>query len=199
MMRGRRGLAVVPLLLLLALSGLDACSGDDKPAAPKSDGLLRTQDLSNLDPSDTQEGKSEDSSRTWPCTGTEEDVLRKAGWMSKSRTYANAEEHWALGTTLWRNDAGDAGAAMDQLRNAVDLCRSQGENTRQTGAFDSGFYTYETFDKTGRLEGERGYTTAGKHLIAQVTLVGLDGQEPPRAFGDVLENSTRRAETVQKD
>lgn len=198
MMRGRRRLAAIALLLPFALS-LAGCGGDDPPTPPKSDGLLRSQDLSNLDPTDTQENHSEDSSRTWPCTGTEEDALRNAGWTSKSRSYSNAEEHWALSTTLWRNDAGNASQAMAALQAAVDLCRSKGENTRQTGSFNSDFYTYETFGKTGRLEGERGYTTAGDHLIAQVTLVGLDGQTPPRAFGDVLENSTRRAETVQKD
>jgi hypothetical protein len=194
---GRRRLAVLALLLPVGLP-LAACGGDE-PTPPKSDGLVRTQDLSTLRPSDTQKGKSEDVAPSWPCTGTEEDVLRTAGWTMKSRTYSNAEDHWALSTTLWRNDGGNASAAMTQLKTAVDACRSKGENTRQIGTFADNFYTYESYGKTGRLEGDRGYTTAGDHLITQVTLVGLDGHEPPPAFGDVLENSTRRAETVQQD
>ena len=193
----RLALAVVAAVLAgtIAVAGCD----NDKPAPPRSDGLLRTQDLSNLRPSDTQEGTLQDSAATWPCTGSEDDMLRKAGWTMRSRTYANAGEHWALSTTLWRKDAGGAAAAMSQLRAAVDICRSRGENTRQVGAFEDGFYTYESYGRTGRLEGERGYTTAGDHLITEITLVGLDGNEPPRAFGYVLENSTRRAETVQQD
>jgi hypothetical protein len=196
--QGHRRLAVLALLLPSALS-LAACGGDDEPTPPKSDGLVRAQDLSTLSPTDTQEGKSEDVAPSWPCTGTEEEVLRTAGWTMKSRTYSNAGAHWALSTTLWRNDGGNASAAMAQLKSAVDACRSKGENTRQIGIFEDDFYTYESYGKTGRLEGDRGYTRAGNHLITQVTLVGLDGNEPPPGFGDVLENSTRRAETVQQD
>jgi hypothetical protein len=199
---GRRPRAAVVAVLLLGLAGLAGlagCGGDDEPPAKKSDGLVRAQDLSTLRPSDTQAGKSEDSAPSWPCTGAEEEVLRTAGWTMTSRTYANAAEHWALSTTLWRDDGGDAAAALNQLRNAVDLCRSKGENTRQVGTPAQNFYTYQSFGRTGQLEGERGYTTAGSHLITQVTLVGLDGHQPPPGFGDVLENSTRRAETVQQD
>jgi hypothetical protein len=186
---------IAVLVVLLALGPcLAACGGDDKPAAPKSDGLVRAQDLSTLRPTDTQH-----SAPSWPCTGSEESLLRTAGWTMSARTYSNAEEHWALSTTLWRNDGGDASATMTQLKSAVDLCRGKGENTREIGAFDDRLYTYQSFGRTGQLEGERGYTRAGSHLITQVTLVGLDGQEPPGAFGDVLENSTRRAETVQQD
>ena len=193
-----RRVALLGVLLPLGLC-LTACGGDDKATASKSDGLVRTQDLSGLRPTDTQQGKSEDSAPSWPCTGAEEALLRTAGWKMSVRTYSNAGDHWALSTTLWRNDGGDAAAAMAQLKSAVDLCRGKGDNTREVGAFDDNLYTYQSYSKTGRLEGDRGYTRAGNHLITQVTLVGLDNHQPPGVFGDVLENSTRRAETVQQD
>lgn len=82
----RLRLLAIPALLLVSVA-LGGCD-DDQPAPPKSDGLLRAQDLSNLSPSDTQEGKIEDSAPSWRCTGGEDEVLRKAGWTMKSRSYA---------------------------------------------------------------------------------------------------------------
>jgi hypothetical protein len=200
-MRGSRRIAAIPLLVttlvLLSACG-DAGGTANPPAEQKSDGLLRTQDLSNLDPSSTEEDKVIDATPSWPCSGLEEDLLRDAGWTVKSRTYSNADEDWALSTALWSNDGAAAAPEMTKLKAAVDACRTKGEDVQEQG-FEDDWYMYQSFGKTKQLEGERGYTTAGDHLIAQVTLVGLDGHEPPRSFGDVMENSTRRAETVQQD
>ena len=63
-----RRVALLGVLLPLGLA-LTACGGDDKATTSKSDGLVRTQDLSGLRPTDTQQGKSEDSAPSWPCTG----------------------------------------------------------------------------------------------------------------------------------
>ena len=199
-MRGTRRMAAIPLLIL-SLTLLSGCGSDDEdspPAQQRSDGLLRAQDLSNLDPTDTEEDKVIDSTPSWPCSGLEENVLRDAGWEVKSRTYSNADENWALSTALWSNDDAQAAPEMARLKAAVDACRGKGEDVQERG-FEDDWYMYQSFSQDKRLEGERGYTTAGDHLIAQVTLIGLDGSEPPRSFGDVMENSTRRAETVIKD
>ncbi|MDO9494514.1 MAG: hypothetical protein Q7J48_02320 [Nocardioides sp.] len=181
--------------LLLPLAACDA-DGESAPGAG-SDGLLREQDLGNLEPTTTEEDAVVDPAPSWECAGTEEQVLESGGWEPASRTYASPDDGWQVSTSLWRHDGGDAAAAMAELRTAVAACRAQGENVPE-GGFEPDWFSYQSRSETGELEGFRGYTSVGDQLIAQVTLTGIQGSRPPNAFGDLLENSTRRAETVQQ-
>jgi hypothetical protein len=181
----------------LTVLGVGACGKDDepKPVVSTSDGLLRSQDLSTLRPTETIQDKVEDSGPSWRCTGNEDQQLTDAGWTRKSRGYANAKDHWALSTTLWRRDSGDTNAAIASLKKAVDACKAEGDQVRVRGD-DPDWYHYESRSRSGRAEGWRGYMAAGPGMLAEVTLVGLDGHAPPAVFGDLMENATRRAETV---
>lgn len=202
MRRGRparaRALLAVPLLAAaLAGCGSEESSSGDEPSPSPSEvasRVLTEADLAPLEPTSTrEENKLQDGSPHWSCGGIEFRELLDDGLTAEGRYFVSGSEDWAAYSTLITIPDVGADEALATMQRAHAACVAKGQTMPEL-QLGEGRWGYRSEAK-GTTDAVRGYAKVGDHELAQVSVFGLEDQEPPSepSLEQLLDKAVERA------
>lgn len=195
--RARALLAVALLAATLAGCGSEDSSSGDEPSPSSSEvtsRVLTADDLAPLEPTSTRdEDELQDGSPFWSCGGIEFRELVDQGLEAEGSYFVSSTEDWAVYSMLITVPDVPAEDALATMQEAHAACAAKGQTMPEL-ELGEGRWGYRS-EGEGTTDAMRGYAVVGEHELAQVTVFGLQGQEPPSdpSVEQLLDKAVERA------